>query len=59
MLQNLEFKGPNPLRVGLRSLDDKGIGGPEVTESGLKVCFATQKSMLKRETNVVRKKSCF
>ena len=49
VLQNLEFKGPNPLRVGL-SLDK------ELNQVWL---LATQKSVLKRETNVGGKKSCF
>lgn len=55
VLQNLEFKGPNPLRVGL-SLDKELEAQKLLNQIWL---LATQKSILKRETNVGRKKSCF
>ena len=55
VLQNLEFKGPNPLRVGL-SLDKELEAQKLLNQVWL---LATQKSVLKRETNVGGKKSCF
>lgn len=55
VLQNFEFKGPNPLRVGL-SLDKELEAQKLLNQIWL---LATQKSILKRETNVGRKKSCF
>ena len=51
VLQNLEFKGPNPLRVGL-SLDKELEAQKLLNQIWL---LATQKSILKRETNVGRK----